>query len=103
MYVACVSIWLKPGFEEAFLEASRKNHEGTRREPGNLRFDVLRHEDDPLRFLLYEVYRTKEDLAVHQKTAHYLAWKETAADWMAQPRQGVKYWSLFPDDSPGAW
>jgi len=35
----------------------------------------------------------------HQKTEHYLKWKETVADWMAQPRQGVKHYSLFPADS----
>jgi Uncharacterized conserved protein len=50
MYVVGVTIWIKPGFEEKFIEAVRMNHEKTRREPGNLRFDVLRHEDEPGRF-----------------------------------------------------
>ena len=103
MYVVCVTIWIKPGFEEKFLEAAKMNHETTRREPGNLRFDVLRHEDDPLRFFLYEAYRTREDFVAHQQTPHYLAWKEIVADGMSQPRQGVKHWSLFPADESGAW
>jgi autoinducer 2-degrading protein len=99
MYVVCVTVRVKPGHEQDFIEATRLNHLGTRTEPGNVRFDVLRHEDDPCQFFLYEVYRSKEDFAAHQQTKHYLNWKATVADWMAQPRQGVKHVSLFPDDT----
>jgi autoinducer 2-degrading protein len=101
MYVVCVTVHVKPGFEEAFIAATRDNHLGTRREPGNVRFDVLWHEEEPTRFFLYEAYRTKSDFAAHQQTAHYLAWKSAVAAWMAQPRQGVKHDSLLPDDQ--AW
>jgi autoinducer 2-degrading protein len=99
MYVVCVTAWVKPGFEQQFIETTRKNHIGTRQEPGNLRFDVLRREDDPSQFFLYEAYRSKDDFAAHQQTEHYLAWKSTVAEWMAQPRQGVKHESLLPDES----
>jgi autoinducer 2-degrading protein len=98
MYVVCVTLWVKPGREQEFKRASELNHRGTRKEPGNLRFDVLESLDDPSRFFLYEVYRSAEDFAAHQRTAHYLAWKETVADWMAQPRQGLKHRSLWPSD-----
>jgi len=103
MYVVGVTIWVKPGGEEKFVAAAKANHENTRREPGNLRFDVLKHESEPGRFMLYEVYRTADDFAAHQKTAHYLAWKDAVADLMAQPRQGQKHWSLFPSDESGSW
>jgi len=99
MYVVCVTVWVKPGLEQQFIEATRKNHFGTRREPGNVRFDVLQKADDPTRFFLYEAYRSEEDSALHQQTEHYLAWKQTVADWMAQKRQGVRHTSLFPDDA----
>ena len=99
MYVVCVTIWVKSGFEDQFVEATLKNHQGTRQEPGNLRFDVLRKEDDPAQFFLYEAYRSKEDFAQHQQTDHYLAWRETVADFMAQKRQGVKHESLAPDET----
>ncbi len=99
MYVVCVTVWVKEGLEESFIEATRKNHEGTRKEPGNVRFDVLQKADDPTQFFLYEVYRTEDDFTNHQKTSHYLEWKQTVADWMAQKRQGVRHVSLMPDDS----
>ncbi|NOZ28375.1 MAG: antibiotic biosynthesis monooxygenase [Chloroflexi bacterium] len=101
MYVVCVTVWVKPEYVDQFIEATKDNHLNTRQEPGNVRFDVLQAEDEPTRFFLYEVYRTKEDFARHQQTPHYLRWRETVADWMAQPRQGVRHYSLFPPDD--AW
>ncbi len=101
MYVVCVTVFVKPDRAEAFAEASRLNHEGTRTEPGNVRFDVLQAEDDPARFFLYEAYRSRDDFAAHQQTPHYQTWRSTVADMMAQPRQGVRHHSLFPAD--GSW
>lgn len=79
-----------------FIEATRKNHEASVREPGNMRFDVLQSPDDPARFLLYEAYESAEAAAAHKQTPHYLEWKETVAPWMATPRKGVSYHGLFP-------
>jgi (4S)-4-hydroxy-5-phosphonooxypentane-2,3-dione isomerase len=99
MYVVCVTVWVKPGHQQDFAAATRDNHYATRQEPGNVRFDFLAKEDDPIQFFLYEVYRTRDDFVAHQKTAHYLKWKETVAPLMAQPRQGIKHLSLLPDDA----
>jgi autoinducer 2-degrading protein len=98
MYIVAVTIFVKPEQVEPFLEATLDNARNTRQEPGNVRFDVLQAEEDPARFMLYEVYRTKEDFTRHQQTAHYLRWRETVADWMAQPRQGVRHHNIFPKD-----
>ena len=98
MYVVTVTIFVKPGFLKGFIDATFENARNTRKEPANVRFDVSQAEDDPNRFLLYEVYQTKDDFVKHQQTAHYLKWKSTVADWMAQPRQGLKHSSLFFGD-----
>ena len=79
-----------------FIEASRVNHIASVKEPGNLRFDVLQNAEDPSRFVLYEGYESDEAAAAHKETPHYLKWRETVADWMAEPRKGVKYNVLFP-------
>jgi len=99
MYVVCVTVHVKPDKLQSFIEATLDNARNTRREGGNIRFDVLQAEEEPSRFMLYEVYRTKEDFARHQQTEHYLRWKQTVADWMAQPRQGVRHRSVFFGDS----
>jgi autoinducer 2-degrading protein len=101
MYVVCVTVFVKDGRADDFTEATLANARSTRGEPGNRRFDILRCNDDPNRFFLYEVYGAEEDFRSHQKTEHYLRWKETVADWMAQPRQGIKHVSLFP--GAGGW
>ena len=98
MYVVCVTVFVKPGFEQQFIEATLCNARDTRKEPTNLRFDVLQAEEDKSRFFLYEVYEKKEDFASHQQTPHYLRWREAVAPLMAQPRQGVRHSSLFPSD-----
>jgi autoinducer 2-degrading protein len=98
MYVVCVTVWVKPGTEGPFLEATVSNHRGTRQEPGNVRFDVLRKEDDPCQFFLYEVYRTADDFTRHQQTPHYLAWRQAVEPMMAQKRQGVRHVSVVPAD-----
>ena len=98
MYVVCVTVHVAPEYLQPFIPATLDNARDTRREPGNVRFDVLQAESDPAQFFLYEVYRTKEDFARHQQTSHYLRWKETVAPWMAKPRQGVRHVSLFPED-----
>jgi autoinducer 2-degrading protein len=97
MFVVCVRIEVRAGHEEEFIQATAANHAGTRQEPGNLRFDVLRHLAEPHRFCLYEVYRDEAAFAAHQQTAHYREWKATVAPWMASPRVGDKHQSLFPE------
>ncbi len=77
MYVVCVTVQVKSGMTDQFIEATRDNAQNTRNEPGNHRFDVLQAEEDTNRFFLYEAYRQKEDFAAHQKTEHYLRWRET--------------------------
>jgi autoinducer 2-degrading protein len=98
MYVVAVTVFVKPGFADQFVAAVLDNARNTRKEPGNVRFDVLRAEDDPNRFLLYEVYHRKEDFAAHQQNAHYHRFRDAVADWMAQPRAGVKHVPVFYGD-----
>jgi autoinducer 2-degrading protein len=98
MFVMAVTVFVEPSRVEDFIEAILDNARASREEPGNRRFDVLQCRDDPARLLLYEVYDTEEDFRTHQKTPHYLRFRERVATWMARPREGVAHTSLFPDD-----
>ena len=99
MHVVSVTVHVKPDHVVRFTGAILENARATRQEPGNVRFDVLQHAEDPARFLLYEAYRTPADFTAHQQTPHYLRFKALVADWMAEPRVGTKYKSLFPADA----
>ncbi len=91
MVVYCVDVLVVKGREDDFMEASKENRKGTRKESGNLRFDILQKEENPSGFLLYEVYASEEAVAAHKQTPHYFAWRDAVAPMMARPRKGVKY------------
>ena len=97
MYVVVVNVSVKPEAVAAFIAASRDNHLRTRDEPDNVRFDVLQRNDDPNRFVLYEVYLNEAGFAAHQQTEHYIKWKEAVAPMMADPRSPQKCTNLFPE------
>jgi len=97
MHVTLVHVHVVADHIDDFIEATRANHEASVQEPGNLRFDVLQSPEDPARFILYEAYRSAADAAAHKQTDHYLRWRETVADWMAEPRQGIPFTGLFPE------
>ncbi len=101
MHVVAVTIFVKPEHLQPFIEATLENARNTRREGGNIRFDVLQSEDDPARLMLYEAYKSKDDFTKHQQTEHYFRWRDMVKDWMAQPRQGVKHRSIFFGDGEG--
>ena len=98
MYIVHVFVHVKPEFVAAFMAAALDNAQNSAQEPGVARFDVLQEVEDPLRFVLVEVYRDPEAAAEHKTTAHYARWRDTVAEMMAEPRLGVKYNNLFPDD-----
>ncbi len=102
MFVVCVNVHVKQERVDDFIAALLDNARNTRGEPGNLQYDVCQQEGEPARFFIYEVYRTAEDFTAHQRTPHYLEWRERVADWMAEPRIGVKHRRLFPVGTVGA-
>lgn len=97
MTVTVVHVYVKPEFIDAFIEATRKNHEQSVIENGNLRFDVIQDVADPSKFILYEAYENDQAVIAHKETAHYLTWRDTVASWMAKPREGIKHKLLFPE------
>jgi len=98
MPVTLVHVHVKPEHVADFIEASRANHEGSVREPGNKRFDVLQSTDDPTRFILYEWFEDEASVAAHKRTPHYARWRNEVQDWMAEPRVPAHYSGLLPAD-----
>ena len=97
MHVTIVQVHVKPQHIDEFIAASRENHLASVNEPGNRRFDVLQSSEDSSRFVLYEAYDSEADAAAHKQTEHYLRWRKTVAEWMAEARQGIQYKGLCPE------
>jgi (4S)-4-hydroxy-5-phosphonooxypentane-2,3-dione isomerase len=98
MIVTCVHVHVKPDEISGFIEVTTSNHEGSIKEPGNLRFDLIQQTDDPGRFMLYEAYESEEAAAAHKNTAHYLKWRDAVGDMMVEPRKGIRYKIIQPND-----
>lgn len=96
MHVTLVHVHVKPDHINDFIAATQLNHEASIQESGNRRFDVLQSPENPGQFILYEAYASAEDATAHKQTAHYLVWRDTVADWMAEARCGIRYEGLFP-------
>ena len=99
MLIVHVFVHVKPDKVETFTAATLENARSSIKEPGIARFDVIRQQDDPTRFVLVEIYRTAEDPGKHKETAHYKKWRDTVADMMAEPRTSAKYTNVFPDET----
>ncbi len=99
MFIVHVFVHVKPDQVEVFKKATLENVQNSLKEPGVARFDFCQQQDDPTRFVLVEVYRTPEDPARHKETAHYQKWRDSVAGMMAEPRNGIKYDNLFPDET----
>jgi autoinducer 2-degrading protein len=98
MIVTCVFIDVKPDAIARFLEVTTLNHLESVKEPGNLRFDLVQQSNDSCRFMLYEAYESEEEASAHKNTPHYLKWRDAVNDLMAEPRVGVRYNIILPND-----
>jgi len=98
MLIVHVFAHVKPDMIEAFKNATLENARNSLQEPGVVRFDIIQQDDDPTRFVLVEIYRTKDDPGRHKETSHYQKWRDTVADMMAEPRTSIKYSNIFPHE-----
>lgn len=68
MTATLVYIQVKAEFLTEFKAATKKNHENSVREKGNIRFDILQDPLDPCKFVFYEAYETEEAALRHKET-----------------------------------
>jgi quinol monooxygenase YgiN len=60
----------RPGDEDHVRRTLAKMIEPTRREPGNIDYDLHQAKDDPTIFILYENWRSQADLDRHMQQPH---------------------------------
>ena len=97
MHMIMVRLEVKPDRIDDFMKLVLFNASESRKEPGNLRFDVVRSVDSPARFGLYEVYRDDEAVRPHQATPHYAKWRAEIEALLVTPRISEKFMSVSPE------
>jgi (4S)-4-hydroxy-5-phosphonooxypentane-2,3-dione isomerase len=98
MYTLTVITYVLENETESFLQKTMECARATRGESGNLRYDVLQNEDHPDCFVIYEVYRSKEDFLFHRETPHSQTWKAETEPILAKPRARIRCHSLYFSD-----
>lgn len=96
MIVRLITIHVKPGYYDEFEAATADNHRASIEEPGVIRFDVMRDDQNPGVYMLYEMYRSDEAVLLHKETSHYQRWRDAVEPMMATPREGRDLTLLYP-------
>jgi autoinducer 2-degrading protein len=98
MHILLVNIHVTPECIDEFIKTTLDNVHNSIKEPGVLRFDFYQQAEDKSNFTLVEVYRTINDHALHRETSHYQVWKTKVEGMMAEPRQGIRYSNIYPNN-----
>ena len=73
-FAVVVQADIDPDRMHEFLSLIQTNAVETRKEPGCLRFDVLRSQDNPAQFFFYELYKNEAAIDHHKQQPHYNLW-----------------------------
>jgi autoinducer 2-degrading protein len=75
MICMLIEVHVKPSALDEFLKVIQQDAVHSEAdEPGCLRFDVLRDQEDPFKFFFYEVYKDEAARQAHRQTPHFAAW-----------------------------
>lgn len=99
MLAVLAKVMVKNGQVERFSKWLEGDAEGSLREEGCLRFDVLRDEKQPNVFWIYEVYRDHAAYAAHQEAPYFKAFFAEAGDTLEGPPEIHTTTTVFPRDS----
>jgi (4S)-4-hydroxy-5-phosphonooxypentane-2,3-dione isomerase len=96
MLALWVKVRVKPEGRARFLQAIEADALGSERdEPGCIRFNVLKDQQDPNVYYFYEVYRDEAAVEAHRAAPHYAIW-QAAADTLDGKPELVRCEPVFP-------
>lgn len=73
MLIIAAKITVKPKTQEAFVQATRSLIAETRKEKGNLSYNLYASTENSVDFMFYENWADKDAFDAHLTTAHYNA------------------------------
>lgn len=75
----------KPEFRDAVEQVMRTLVGHSRKEPGNLRYDLFARMDEADAFDVFEVFADQAAIEAHQQSPHFQAFATQVKDWLAVP------------------
>ncbi|MFT8352047.1 putative quinol monooxygenase [Clostridium saccharoperbutylacetonicum] len=91
MIVKSVTLYVKREHIKEFIEATIENQNNSLKEKGIICFDFFQCKDDSTKFLLYEGYKSEDDINEHIETQHFKKWINTVEQWFSSPRDKATY------------
>ena len=76
MYTVIAAWRASPESVDEVRDLLAANARASRQEPGCLTFHAHQDLEDPARFVLYEVYRSRDDFLAHRETEHFRTYVE---------------------------
>ena len=74
---------VQPGKEEEFIQAFKAFLPHVKAEPGTDTYRLHRSLDEPTKFLIYERYKSRDDINAHGSSAEFKAFSKGLAPFMA--------------------
>ena len=81
MIYLVATLKIKPGSLPAILEAVMPCIEGTRKEPGNISYDLLHSQTDENTLVFVERWQDQAAIDNHFIEPHFTAWREAGAQF----------------------
>jgi len=66
------TITVKPEHKEDVLKSIKTVVDASRKEPGNIFYDVFEDINNPLKFVFIETWKSQAAIDIHNKTAHFI-------------------------------
>ncbi|SDI97195.1 Quinol monooxygenase YgiN [Pseudomonas flavescens] len=82
MYGFILHAHTHPERAEAFEQLFRAHVEASRAEPGCIEYHMLRDVEDPTLFIFFEVWQSRQHLAVHSALPHMRDFHERRMDYL---------------------
>jgi len=70
------NILVKPEYKEEVLEALQKIVDETRKEEGNISYELYGNISNNLEYTIIEGWRSKEDIDIHNNSEHFAEFKQ---------------------------
>ncbi|WP_099466545.1 putative quinol monooxygenase [Konateibacter massiliensis] len=85
MIIVIANVQVKEGNGEKFVSAAQNCINETRKENGNISYNLLSNTEDKCNYTFVEEWESKESLDTHMKTEHFGSFGAAIQDLLAQP------------------
>ncbi|EIT87074.1 hypothetical protein A374_02434 [Fictibacillus macauensis ZFHKF-1] len=85
MLIIHAKSFVKPEFKEEYLEKVNVMIAGSRKEEGNVSYSLFQDTENENAFMMVEVWRDAEAVALHEKSDHFVQFVTNAKEFFSAP------------------